>query len=568
MPKAILTWTKSTGANSYDVSKTGSGVIASTTQLHHDDTGLDHGSTQEYEVNAINAVGSTPSNDVTVVIVPDAPVLDGSKASSTEIDLSWSVPSGATEFILKRDGSTIYAGSSTSFSDTGLSSGSSHSYVVIATNAGGNSDNSNTKSFVLVPDAPVLTSVDAGSGTISSSWTSSSGATEYELSLDSGSGYVVVYNGPLLTFDDTSLADGDYSLHVIARNTGGDSDLSNQEDITLGGGGGLLDAPVLSGSLSTPSPSNFLSWSGPDSGPPLYNNLCDGYILKRDGSTIYTGPDTFFTDTAVAFGTAYVYQVTGTISGIVATNDSNTIMLVPVWYFASTRGVAGDDSGTDWAAFWDQDGNYLGASPDPYPTIGVLLQESGYSAHTSGGITYLLEFPGGGTPDYDMRAADGHIVSLLSTTPEFSGRIGHGTMSVDPYTSSASCSVGYENDIDGDGDWHLVVRHLDYSATASSPGTCFHLISSDDTVLQTLFVANGFSSSLTTARDIYIVSSAQSFNGTEYFPHHFYIGIAGMDTIVEFTADVTGTVAVIRAVTLNFSAAPSQTKRMVRPAYA
>lgn len=76
--------------------------------------------------------------------VPAAPVLSGS-ALPQQTQLNWTTPSGTvTGFTLKRNGTTVYTGTATSFTDAGLTNGTQYSYVVFATNATGNGANSNT----------------------------------------------------------------------------------------------------------------------------------------------------------------------------------------------------------------------------------------------------------------------------------------------------------------------------------------------------------------------------------------------------------------------------------------
>ncbi|MDQ5922375.1 MAG: hypothetical protein QG644_83, partial [Patescibacteria group bacterium] len=55
------------------------------------------------------------------------------------INVSWNASVGATSYSLRDGATTIYTGASTSYSHTGLTASSSHSYTVLATNAHGSS---------------------------------------------------------------------------------------------------------------------------------------------------------------------------------------------------------------------------------------------------------------------------------------------------------------------------------------------------------------------------------------------------------------------------------------------
>ena len=70
------------------------------------------------------------------------------------IVVSWNASAGATSYILKDGSDIIFTGSETSFSHTGLSPGSSHSYSVLATNSSGSS----AYSPIVMGNAPVTCS--------------------------------------------------------------------------------------------------------------------------------------------------------------------------------------------------------------------------------------------------------------------------------------------------------------------------------------------------------------------------------------------------------------------------
>src|SRR5690349_11133473 len=72
-------------------------------------------------------------------------------------------------------------------------------------------------------------------------------------------------------------------------------------------GGGTGSAPAIPtglGVVGTTTSSLSLSWSASDS--------ADSYILYRNGSSVYSGSDTYFTDTGLAPSTTYSYTVKAT----------------------------------------------------------------------------------------------------------------------------------------------------------------------------------------------------------------------------------------------------------------
>lgn len=82
------------------------------------------------------------------VLALNAPTnLTATVISGSQIDLSWSSVSGAVSYKVYRDSTYIASSTTTSYSDTGLSSGVSYSYTVSAVNAyGGESDQSSSVS--------------------------------------------------------------------------------------------------------------------------------------------------------------------------------------------------------------------------------------------------------------------------------------------------------------------------------------------------------------------------------------------------------------------------------------
>jgi fibronectin type 3 domain-containing protein len=173
--QAVLTWTASSGATSYNVKRaTISGGpyttiatgIAGTTYTN---TGLTNGTTYYYVVSAVNSAGESSNSaqasvtPVAPITIPAAPTTLTSTAGNAQVTLNWSASTGATSYNVKRTAvsggafTTIANVTGTSFTDSGLTNGTTYYYVVTAVNSAGESGNS-----------PIASATPAGSTTPSS----------------------------------------------------------------------------------------------------------------------------------------------------------------------------------------------------------------------------------------------------------------------------------------------------------------------------------------------------------------------------------------------------------------
>jgi fibronectin type 3 domain-containing protein/DNA-binding beta-propeller fold protein YncE len=155
--RAVLSWTASAGATSYEVQRdmgcTGTFTsLATPTATTHTDTGLTNGTPYCYVVKAKNAAGtSAASSQVRVTpeaassSAPSAPTNVTATPGNAQVVLTWSASSGATGYTVQRGtapgGPYVQAGtpSTTTFTDSGLVNGRPYYYVVRATNTGGTS---------------------------------------------------------------------------------------------------------------------------------------------------------------------------------------------------------------------------------------------------------------------------------------------------------------------------------------------------------------------------------------------------------------------------------------------
>lgn len=149
-----LEWDAVDGAASYNIKRaTASGAeVTIATDVYdtsYTDTGLTNGTTYYYVVSAVNSEGESGNSDEVNATPVGTPTLTAS-AGDTQVTLTWNAVAGATGYNVKRAGAaggsytTIQSNfSGTSYTDTGLTNGTTYYYVVSAVNTGGESPNSN-----------------------------------------------------------------------------------------------------------------------------------------------------------------------------------------------------------------------------------------------------------------------------------------------------------------------------------------------------------------------------------------------------------------------------------------
>ena len=215
------------------------------TSTTYSDTACVAGTTYYYKVKAVTASGSSlDSVEANALTYPAAPAgLGATAVSTTQINLTWTAPSGMVT------GYYVYRGvtpggesgtalnslpiSSPTYSDTTVSTGTTYYYTVEAVNGSGSSVASTEANALTIPAAPTGLSARAVSGStaINLSWTAPSGTVSgYNIYRSSTSGGEN-YSGTLLNgsapwnstsySDTTSSGNTTYYYTVEAVNTSG-----------------------------------------------------------------------------------------------------------------------------------------------------------------------------------------------------------------------------------------------------------------------------------------------------------------------------------------------------------
>lgn len=140
-----VTWTASTGATGYQVLRNGVQPGTATTNLTFTDTGLTPGTAYTYTVVAIDATdpgntAQTISNTVTTLSTPAVPTGLAGSATDAGVVLTWNAVSGATGYVIFRNGTEIDTSTGRTYTDEDVDPATTYRYSVASTNAAGDSD--------------------------------------------------------------------------------------------------------------------------------------------------------------------------------------------------------------------------------------------------------------------------------------------------------------------------------------------------------------------------------------------------------------------------------------------
>ncbi|BBJ28075.1 leucine-rich repeat domain-containing protein [Athalassotoga saccharophila] len=218
--------------------------VATVQSTSYTDKGLNPSTTYFYQVKAKNQYGlSNPSNvasATTLMLPPQAPVLNVTNFSTNTISLSWSESQKVDNFTIYRAIKnsafaqlTTLQGNISNYSDKNLTPETTYSYKIIASNKGGNSQFSNVVVQMtngLPPLPPSNLSVtDFSTNSINLSWKNPKNITGLEIYQSTNQSSVVkTLPASLTTYMATNLLSSTlYTFKLRAFNKWGYSDFSN-----------------------------------------------------------------------------------------------------------------------------------------------------------------------------------------------------------------------------------------------------------------------------------------------------------------------------------------------------
>jgi fibronectin type 3 domain-containing protein len=338
-----LAWNPVTGATSYIVASSPDGStwtpISTQAGTSYTNTALTADTAYYYEVTPLDATGGGPaSNSVPVTTLLAAPSgFTASVASATEIDLTWTTETDATNYTIQRSlNQTVWTtlapspaltSASTGYADTSVLPGTTYYYRLFSVDAAGTSAPA-TLTTATVPGTPTLNAAVASATAVNLSWTAAKGATSYLVqSSPDGSTWTTIATQAGTTYANTGLtADTAYYYQVIGVDAAGDGAPSNAPTLTT-----LLAAP--SGFAASVASANEidLTWSA--------ETDATTYTIRRStNQTVWTtlapnpalsSSSTSFADTTVAAGTTYYYMLSGVDAAGTSATASTSALTVP-----------------------------------------------------------------------------------------------------------------------------------------------------------------------------------------------------------------------------------------------
>ena len=328
-----LKWNEVTGAVSYNVYRGSSAGGESTTPVATGvkttsfvGTGLTNGTPYFFKVTAINTAGTSPmSNEASATpqsALPPAPVGLTATPGDALISLKWTEVPGTNGYNVYRgtapggeSATPVATGLKTaSFTNIGLTNGTTYYFKVAATNGTGLGALSNEASAtpkVPLPLAPGGLTATPGDKLISLKWNEVTGATGYNVFRGTSAGgesSTAVATGLTTTsFTNSGLNNGTtYFFKVAATNASGQGALSSEASATPK----TAIPPAPAGLTATPGDSQItLTWS-PVTGATSYNVYRGGASGAEAVAPIATGlKTTTFTDINLANGTPFFFTV-------------------------------------------------------------------------------------------------------------------------------------------------------------------------------------------------------------------------------------------------------------------
>lgn len=313
---AIVNWTASSGATSYDVYQ-GALLLGNTASTSYNVTGLSASTQYTFKVVAKNSAGSSAgvTTTVTTAVAPPADVtnLAASSITQTTLTLGWTASTGASSYDVY-NGTTLLGNATTnSYNITGLTAGTAYTFKVIAKNVSGSSTGVtvNATTTVNAPaDVTNLATSSVTQTTLTLGWTASATATSYDVY----NGITLLGNVTTTSYNVTGLtASTAYTFKVVAKNAGGSSTGATVNVTTQAAADTTPPDPVTNLTAGTVTSSTIpVTWTLPTATDVANFEVAyssNGGTTYTVASSVVNATSTSYTVTGLTSSTSYTIRV-------------------------------------------------------------------------------------------------------------------------------------------------------------------------------------------------------------------------------------------------------------------
>ena len=360
--------------------------------------------TYYFRVKATNSCGVSDWQAGAAITVSAAPSMPpGISYPTSDCDgnfqVSWTAVSGADSYTLQRstnasftDADDVYAGSSTSYNQSGLGDGAYY-YRVRASNSCGESGwrSGSAVTVSSTPSAPSAISYPSenSGGDFTVNWSSVSGAADYTLQRSTDASFTDagdVYSGSSTSYNQSGLGDGTYYYRVRASNSCGESGWRSGSAVTVSS---IPSAPAAINYPTEDCGGDFtVSWSS-------VSEAAD-YTLQRstnasfaDPAEVYSGSSTSYNQSGLGDGTYYYRVRANNASGVSDWRGGSALAVSsapsPPTAIAYPSIACDGDCEVSWPAVSGSDGYVLQRSTDAsFATKAILYSGSSISYHQTG----------------------------------------------------------------------------------------------------------------------------------------------------------------------------------------